>query len=141
MMTGNSSTPSSPPGAAVDVADHRNVIPDGLYLVTVTAGSCNVNDIYRSTRPVWVGRSRAGQEPGINIPLPWTLYGEDATPAMGPGRTDIKLATRFAEFTRAEPASCTGGNVRRANDIEAIAPRSMTISFETEGIACRESLP
>ena len=131
--TGSMSS-EAPTAMAVDVADHRNVLPDGLYEVTVDAASCDVNETYRRTREVLLFRSRAGQSAKINLPLPWR--GADDAEAE-PRRQDLDLSQRqVPQFLIASGPACGSEADFDFVEITELTPTRLGLSFQRMAPTC-----
>ena len=120
--------------AALDVSDHRNVLPDGLYRVTVGAASCDVNDAYRGR--VLLFRSRAGERPTINIPLPWRNVDEDGADG-GILRQDLSLSHRQPmQLLGPSRSTCAGEADFDFVEIDELTPTRLRLSFQRMALSC-----
>ncbi len=94
----------------------RDLLPTGVYDITVNAASCNMNDVFERRARVFVGR-REFDESGIrrspahiNVPLPIPL-GDDGVSHSTP-RQELDLALPKKSQTTVDGRTCPRGVIR-----------------------------
>jgi hypothetical protein len=119
---------------AVDPAD-PDVVPTGLYGISVGAASCNVNDAFQRQDDTFLIRSGTG----MNIPLPSRVSGPNVVSSAAAPRQDFDLETTSMTWERKDDVACPNGSIRVTLTRTELMRSRVAFAYREEPSGCTQA--